>query len=106
MARPAFHQALGIDIHEYDRRVFTITNEITKQVFPLQLDIENPKFWKGLDALHRINQAMEETRGKGLGGRLRRAWLSARAAAVFARLYALPTVPNELPDSPRLQPAW
>ena len=105
MARPAFHEALGIDIRDYDRRVFAITNEISKQVFPLQLDIDNPKFWKGLEALHRINQAMETT-GKGVGGRLRRAALSARAAAVFARLYILPTVSNEPPASPRLEPAW
>ncbi len=106
MARPAFHEALDIDIREYDRRVFAITNEISKQVFPLQLDIENPKFWRGLESLHRINQAMEAAKGGGLGARLRRAALSARAAAVFARLYLLPTVSNELPDSPRLQPAW
>jgi magnesium-protoporphyrin IX monomethyl ester (oxidative) cyclase len=106
MARPAFHEALGIDIHEYDRRVFEITNEISKQVFPLQLDIENPKFWKGLDTLSDINIAMESTRNQGLWGRIRRAGLSAKAAAVFARLYMLPTVKTELPDSPRLQPVW
>jgi magnesium-protoporphyrin IX monomethyl ester (oxidative) cyclase len=106
MARPAFHKALDIDIREYDRRVFAITNEISKQVFPMLLDIDNPKFWKGLDTLHRINQAVEATQGKGLTGRLRRMALQARAAAVFARLYMLPTISNELPDSPRLQPVW
>jgi magnesium-protoporphyrin IX monomethyl ester (oxidative) cyclase len=106
MARPAFHEALDIDIREYDRRVFAITNEISKQCFPLQLDVENPKFWKGLDTLNEINVAMEDARGKGLGARLRRAGLSARALAVFARLYMLPVKTSELPDSSRLQPAW
>jgi magnesium-protoporphyrin IX monomethyl ester (oxidative) cyclase len=106
MARPAFHKALDIDIHEYDRRVFAITNEISKQVFPLQLDIDNPKFWAGLDKLHEINQAMEETKGKGLAARARRAQLSARAFAIFVRLYLLPVKSTELPESSRLQPVW
>ena len=106
MARPAFHEALGIDIREYDRRVFEITNEISKQCFPLQLDIDNPTFWAGLDSLHRINQAIEDNRGKGLAARLKRAALSARAAAVFARLYMLPVKTSALPASSRLQPVW
>jgi magnesium-protoporphyrin IX monomethyl ester (oxidative) cyclase len=88
MARPAFHKALGIDIHEYDRRVFAITNEISKQVFPLQLDIDNPKFWKGLDTLHRINQAVEATHGKGLGPAAPHGSAGARGGGVRAALHA------------------
>jgi magnesium-protoporphyrin IX monomethyl ester (oxidative) cyclase len=104
-ARVKFHEALGIDIDDYDARVFRTTNEIVKQVFPIQLDIDNPKFWDGLHALHRINLAMAEC-GSGLGGRLRRAALGARAVAVFARLYLLPVHRSELPADCRLQPAW
>ena len=77
-----------------------------KQVFPIQLDIDNPKFWKGLDTLSDINIAMESTKTQGLWGRIRRAGLSARAFLVFCRLYLLPVKSNELPASPRLQPAW
>ncbi|MFN3614411.1 MAG: magnesium-protoporphyrin IX monomethyl ester (oxidative) cyclase, partial [Rubrimonas sp.] len=99
-ARVDFHNALGIDIDEYDRRVFEITNEITKQVFPLQLDIDNPRFWDGLHALHDINQKMAKA------GRIRRGLLAARAGLIFARLYLLPVKTSELPASSRLSPAW
>ncbi len=104
-ARVEFHKALDIDIDDYDRRVFRITNEITKQVFPIQLDIENPRFWDGLHALNDINVAMAGC-DRSLGGRLRRAALGARAAAVFLRLYMMPVHKSELPADCRLQPTW
>ncbi len=43
-ARPAFHKAIGIDPTDYDYRVFQITYEISRQVFPVVLDIDNPEF--------------------------------------------------------------
>ena len=53
--RPAFHKALGIDPTEYDRRVLSLTSEITKQVFPFTLDLDNPAFWAGLEKLRLIS---------------------------------------------------
>ncbi len=43
----AFHRALGVDPKEYDFQVFAITSEISRQVFPLTLDIDNPGFGPG-----------------------------------------------------------
>jgi magnesium-protoporphyrin IX monomethyl ester (oxidative) cyclase len=103
--RPAFHKALGVAIDDYDFRVFALTSEISKQVFPLTLDTEAPAFRKGFAALSRINTAMESC-GKGPLGRLRRAGLMARAAAIFARLYLHPVKRHDLPVSSRLQPVW
>ena len=104
-ARPAFHKALGVDIEEYDQQVFRTTTEISKQCFPVQLDIDNPKFWEGLRTLNAINDAMAEC-GSGVGGRIKRGLLAARAGLVFARLYLLPVKTSDLPASSRLQPVW
>jgi magnesium-protoporphyrin IX monomethyl ester (oxidative) cyclase len=106
-ARPAFHRALGIDIEDYDFRVFRLTSEISKQVFPLTLDLDDPRFLAGLRRLAGIAERMEAAReAGGIGGTLRRWGLSAAAALTFGRMYLLPVKPNTIPERSRLQPVW
>ncbi len=106
-ARPEFHKALGIDPSEYGFKVFRITSEISRQVFPLTLDIDNPSFKAGLDRLRDINEGMNKAKTHGgIWGRVRFAGLAAMAAATFVRLYLLPTKDNALPAKARLVPAW
>lgn len=106
-ARPHFHAALGIDPTDYDMRVFRLTSEISKQVFPVTLNIEDPRFLKGLEKLRQCNDDAEALAGKtGLVARLKRTWVGARAAAAFLRLYTLPATSNELPANIRLNPVW
>jgi magnesium-protoporphyrin IX monomethyl ester (oxidative) cyclase len=105
--RPALHQAMGFDPTEYDMRVLEITSEISKQVFPLTLDLHQPKFRAGLDRLFRIADQMRTLKQRGgLAAPLRRAGLAAAAGATFLRLYLLPTVPNQVPAAVRMAPAW
>ncbi len=105
--RPKLHLAMGLDPDTYDQTVFRITNEITRQVFPISLDIENPAFQAGLRRLHQLSEAMEagKLRG-GVMGTLKRAGCAAAAATVFARLYLMRPLRHELPSKVRLQPAW
>lgn len=42
-ARPEFHKAAGLNIEDYDMKVFEITNQCTSQCFPLMLDLEKPR---------------------------------------------------------------
>lgn len=106
-ARPEFHKALGIDPTDYDFRVFRLTSEISRQVFPVELDLDNPRFRAGLERLRRISEAMDAAAAKpGLAGRLRRMALGASAALAFARLYMLPARRNALPEQIRLEPVW
>jgi len=105
--RPALHNALGLDPTEYDYKVFHITSEISKQVFPLTLDIEDPRFRAGLERLRKLSLRMDEAKARGgLLGRLRQAGCAVAAVATFARLYLLPVQRNELPQQARLAPAW
>ncbi|MEQ8602260.1 MAG: magnesium-protoporphyrin IX monomethyl ester (oxidative) cyclase [Marivibrio sp.] len=106
-ARPEFHKALGVDPTEYDYKVFHICSEISKQVFPVQLDLDNPTFREGLERLRKLSVKLD--RAKAQGGPIgfaKQLGLTAAVAAVFARLYVLPGVPNALPETSRLQPAW
>jgi magnesium-protoporphyrin IX monomethyl ester (oxidative) cyclase len=105
--RPAFHAALGLDPTEYDFTVFRITSEISKQVFPLTLDIDDPRFRAGLERLRAIAEAAARARARGgLAGLAARAGLALAGAATFARLYFLPAKPNALPTQMRVAPAW
>jgi magnesium-protoporphyrin IX monomethyl ester (oxidative) cyclase len=106
-ARPAFHDALGVDPTEYDFEVFRITSEISKQVFPLTLPLDDPRFFAKLETLKGIAQAMAAAEAQGgLVNRLKRLALAGRASLTFAGLYFLPVVQHDTPDRVRLAPAW
>ena len=105
--RPELKQAMGLEPTEYDFDVFRITNEITKQVFPVVLDIDHPAFHPNLDRLYHC--AMRADAGKAAGGivgHLKKAFWSVAGAAVFVRMYFIPVQSNQLPERTRLQPAW
>jgi magnesium-protoporphyrin IX monomethyl ester (oxidative) cyclase len=101
------HAAFGIDPSEYDFTVFRITSEISKQVFPLSLDLDNPHFRRGLERLRQIAAASAAAQARGgLIGAVRRLGLGVAAAATFARLYLLPVLHHGLPAQVRMAPAW
>ena len=105
--RPAFHQALDIDPTDYDRRVFTICSEITRQVFPVVLDTDSPRFLAGLERMRQIAEGIAAAKARGgIVGGVRRAALIGAAAVNFVRLYCHRVERNVAPATVRLVPAW
>jgi len=105
--RPWLSEALGMDPTDYDYRVFEITTEITRQVFPLSLDTDHPAFRAGMTRLCEISAANERAKARaGVVGRLQQGLCAARAALCFARLYLLPTKRHALPREMRVAPSW
>jgi len=106
-ARPAFHKAMGVDIDEYDDKVFRTTSEISRQVFPIVLDLDNPRWQKGLNRMRDVFADMEAgERQGGVGGKLKKWFAGARAATTFVGLYTIPVKTNVLPASSRLEPTY
>jgi magnesium-protoporphyrin IX monomethyl ester (oxidative) cyclase len=106
-ARPEFHAAMGIDPTEYDFTVFRITTEISKQVFPVTLDLDHPAFAAGLERMRRITVANAAARAKGgLLGKLGIALRSLEAAATFLRMFLLPARHDALPAQVCMAPSW
>jgi len=58
VARKEFYEALGLDAREYDKEVIIKTNETSARVFPVVLDVENPRFWVRLERLVHNNEAL------------------------------------------------
>ncbi|SDE20551.1 magnesium-protoporphyrin IX monomethyl ester (oxidative) cyclase [Limimaricola pyoseonensis] len=105
--RPAFHAALGVDPAEYGEEVFRKTSEISRQVFPITLDIDSPRWARGLERLQRANADLAGLAGAtGPGAALRRFGARARAAAHFLGLMTIPARRNAVPRSSRLEPAY
>jgi magnesium-protoporphyrin IX monomethyl ester (oxidative) cyclase len=105
--RPEMHAAMQMDPTEYDFTVFRITSEITKQVFPLTLNLDDPRFLAGLERLRRISVATEAAKVRGgVIGAVKRGGLAVAAGATFLRMFCLPAKPNTLPQNARLAPSW
>ena len=95
-----------MDPTEFDYRVFEITSEISKQVFPMTLDTDNPKFRAGMERLLELSERAEELYARGgLLNKLGVSGVMAQSGIVFARLYLLPTRPNNLPEQVCTSPA-
>ncbi|SLN32365.1 magnesium-protoporphyrin IX monomethyl ester (oxidative) cyclase [Pseudooctadecabacter jejudonensis] len=105
--RPAFHAALGVDPDWYAHEVFTKTSVLTGQIFPLMLDIENPRWQRNLERMQRANvQIAQGKKAGGFGGFVKRMIGSARAGAAFVSLYTIPAIKHDVPDSTVLRPAY
>lgn len=48
--RADFYAALGLHWRDYDQKVIRLCNQITTQVFPVTMPVDNPRFWAYLDA--------------------------------------------------------
>jgi len=106
-ARPVFHDALGLDITEYDYQVFRITTDICKQTFPVTLDIDNPAFRAAMENMLVLSRKMAAVRAKGgVFAKLAYAGLQARAGFTFVRMFLMTPKRHELPADIRMVPTW
>lgn len=106
-ARPVFHAALGVDPTDYDYQVFRICNQIARQVFPVELDVDDPRFRAKMEDLLLATRRIEAGKARGgIRGALQRAQGAAGVGLAFVRLYLHRARRNALPATVRLQPAW
>lgn len=105
--RPALHQALGLDITDYDYQVFDICTQISHQVFPIKLDTESPRFRAAMEAMRRASVRLDAARQEhGVRRIAKRFGASVAAGWAFLRLYLVPVNANELPARVSISPMW
>ena len=106
-ARPEFHKALGVDIEWYDQEVFRKTSAISRQIFPIEVDIDHPRWIPNLKTLNRAFLAMDAAKRQGgAAGKLKGWAAGAKAALTFASLYTIPAKRHALPANVRLEPSY
>ena len=93
--RGGFYRALGLDWRDYDQRVIRLTNSISTQVYPVTLPVDNPQFFKNLDACVRYDEASRrlDSRGDAIS-RARSARLKAALGLRLMATYRLPAQPT------------
>jgi magnesium-protoporphyrin IX monomethyl ester (oxidative) cyclase len=105
--RTKLYDAFGMDPTEYDYKVFRICSDITRQVFPVVLDTDNPKFRALMHSILQSNYGIMAAREQGgILGLIKRGGHMAAIGIKMVRLYCMPTETNALPQSVRLVPAW
>jgi magnesium-protoporphyrin IX monomethyl ester (oxidative) cyclase len=102
--RPAFHQALGVDTDWYAHEVFTKTSKLSEQIFPITLDIDNPRWEAGLKRLQKANVDLADA--KKQGRRFAQLGASIRAGLAFVELFTIPSKKHAVPAKTRLEPAY
>jgi magnesium-protoporphyrin IX monomethyl ester (oxidative) cyclase len=102
--RPAFHQALGVDTDWYAHEVFTKTSKLSEQIFPITLDIDNPRWEAGLKRLQKANVDLADA--KKQGRKVAQLSASIRAGLAFVELFTIPSKKHAVPAKTRLEPAY
>jgi magnesium-protoporphyrin IX monomethyl ester (oxidative) cyclase len=106
-ARPEFHKALGVDIEWYDQEVFRKTSAIARQVFPVEIDIDHPRWLPNLRRMRDAFGAMDAAQRKGgVGGWVGHKLAAAKAAMTFVALYTIPVIKRVPPKDVRMEPVY
>ncbi len=106
-ARPEFHKALGVDIEWYDQEVFRKTSAIARQVFPIEIDIDHPRWLPNLRRMRDAFAAMDAARRRGgVAGFFGRMFAGASALRGFVAIYTMPVIKTVPPKNIRMEPVY
>ncbi|MFZ4381234.1 MAG: magnesium-protoporphyrin IX monomethyl ester (oxidative) cyclase [Sandarakinorhabdus sp.] len=105
--RPALYNAFGINPTDFGFRVFRITTDITRQVFPIGLQTDAPSYRALLETMRETSDAIDAAVAQGGAlGKLKRIGLSLKAAFTFVRLYTHPVDKLAVTPNVRMAPVW
>lgn len=89
--RSEFYAAMGLDWREYDQQVIRLCNQISTQVFPVTLPVDDPRFFRNLDrCVEYDQQAAQLATSKNPIAQAQAARLRAAIAARLFATYQLP----------------
>ena len=97
----------GLYVPRLGDEVFRICTEISKQVYPVSLRTDEPRFRDGMERLRQTSDALGDAKARGgLVAGIQRVGLTLKAGATFLRLLLLPVDRHPLPADVRMEPRW
>ena len=97
--RSDFYKSIGLDSRQYDMQVIRKTNESASRIFPVALNIDNPKFFQYLDICASQNRLLIETNRKynnKIIRTIKQLPIYTNIARYLVKLYFLPTINSSL----------
>lgn len=97
--RPEFYELLGLNPRDYDLDVITQTNRDAGKVFPVVLDVQNPRFVSGLDRCAEHVRAIQDigaSEAPKLVKSLRKLPHVAKCGVELLRLFALKPIVSDV----------
>ena len=83
------------------------SSAIARQVFPVELDIDHPRWIPGLRRFDTaFNDMAAAKKAGGIGGALRGLAARARMLTAFVGLYTIPVIRSTPPANVRLEPSY
>ena len=96
--RSRFYQAIGLNSKKFDQYVIKKTNQSSKKLFPVILDVNHPQFFEFMDCCTESYLQMQEleTPNQNFVNKIQKGFHSARILFYFVKLYFLPTIQTDI----------
>uniref|UniRef100_A0A1Z1MHH7 Magnesium-protoporphyrin IX monomethyl ester [oxidative] cyclase n=1 Tax=Dasya naccarioides TaxID=2007180 RepID=A0A1Z1MHH7_9FLOR len=93
--RSEFYKSIGLDARQYDIQVIRKTNESASRIFPIALNVDNPKFFMYLDICASQNKLLIEISKKKnneINKILKKSYIYTKLFINLFKLYLIPPV--------------
>lgn len=95
--RDSFYASIGLDTKTFDKYVIKKTNQSAKSVFPVILDVENPKFFTLLDICSEMNKKLSSDELKNessITAFFKKIFYISFIIIAFAEIYFMRSIPS------------
>jgi magnesium-protoporphyrin IX monomethyl ester (oxidative) cyclase len=99
LQRSDFYSTIGLDARQFDKHVIRKTNQSSATLFPVVLDVDNPKFFELLESCAGSNQELidlEKSKNDGLLNTFKKVPCYINIAFTLLQMFLMPSVDSKV----------